>query len=300
MEQERSISSFGEKLGPELGTALFIGDRCDRYHLDFSDREILEITNVSKIKDLQKFLTHSEYRYSTCYGPKNVLRTGSAHCFEAACFAHTVLFLNGIQSYVVLQEFTSEQDHNVVIYQHPKTKLWGYVDSLKGEFAQYHSWQALMRASSRKKPRIIGFSEPIDLVNKFGTKWMTQDELWDLYYLYIDRNVRFFPTKSYGKIHRYQTIEALQNGWIQIVDGEPMVIPSCFPEAAQEILRKSKFFSSPSTYRKNPTLERKFLEITGGTPRDFLNQSYDLRDFLQRGFTVDQIADVPHAETDRE
>ncbi len=289
MEREHYFFNSEQLYGVELDKRLNIHERCDKNNLNFTYAERVQIMNLSKRRTLYQFFKWSTYDYSTCYGPRKVLKTESANCFEAACLANTVLFLNGIRSYIVLLEFTSSMDHNVLIYQNPKTKLWGYFDSLGGRKPQYTSWNDPFLLLSKKQPRMTGYSEPINLVKKFGTKWMKENNLWDMYYLYIDSNVKFYPTERYNRTHRYQAIKALQNKWIEVHKKKPTVVWSHFPKKAQDLFQYDEL---PIPDYRNRGLTRKeweFISLTGGTPNDFFDHASDLRDFLRAGYSIRQI-----------
>ena len=117
---------------------------------------------------------------------------------------------------------------------------------LVGRPAEYPTLRALAesyvpfyfsdRTLDPKDLTLVGFSEPIDLVAKYGTAWMGAEEpLWDIYYTYIDDAVPFhYFFDDPGRPHLYPAVRALKENWIRLdAAGEPFVSLDDLPAGAR-------------------------------------------------------------------
>jgi len=128
-------------------------------------------------------------------GLVGVFRDGKAHCFEGALFIDTLLEVHKRGPKVVLLQAGGGkrniygEDHNIVVYRY-KDRLGSVAMSswptLKDRPPVFHSLRDLVaigywNAYTSEVPgyekvhNLIGFTDPIDLVKKFGTNWMFRD-----------------------------------------------------------------------------------------------------------------------------
>ena len=63
-----------------------------------------------------------------------------------------------------------------------------------------------------------GYSQEIDLVQKYGTGWMNErEQLWYIYHTYIDAHVKFYDLEfSRQGSHLHPFVRALRNQWFKI------------------------------------------------------------------------------------
>ena len=150
---------------------------------------------------------HFKYDHSNATrGFVGILETkeNSAHCFEGAMFAYTLLWLHGWKPGIVLLQAGDNkygEDHNIVPYRYGNRlgaiamSAW---ETLKGKPPVYPSLRDLVLGgyyfpfTSELEPyqgvwNLVGYSDKIDLVEKFGTDWMFragEKALQDIYDYY--------------------------------------------------------------------------------------------------------------------
>lgn len=184
--------------------------------------EIAIIESLDSPQKVQAFLTQ-EIRYNfeedgeTTQSPLEVLRTGTAHCFEGALFAAAVLWYHGRPPTLVLIEAPEDYDHNLVIYwengkvgsvaqsRHPE--LMGKpatFDTTRDLALSYYPDYYSDWTGNRNDLTMRGFSEPIDL-RKFGGAWILGKGIWNLYDHYLDgvRLERLFPKNEEDRYYSY-------------------------------------------------------------------------------------------------
>lgn len=154
---------------------------------------------------------HFKYDYSNATrGLLGILEApgNPAHCFEGALFAYTLLWVHGWQpSLVLLQAGDNKygEDHNIVPYRY-RNRLGALAmsawETLKGKPPIFPSLRDLVLGgyyfpftseldAYRGVWNLVGYSDPIDLVEKFGMEWMFragENALQDIYDQYA-RNI---------------------------------------------------------------------------------------------------------------
>jgi hypothetical protein len=254
----------------------------------------------------------SEDQEETATPPRLVLRTGMAHCFEGAMFAYAVNHLHGHEPRLVMLEASQDADHNLVVCRDRVSGLYGSnaqsrYPGLVGRPAEFSTVRALAdsyvpfyysdRTLDPNDLTLVGYSEPVDLVAKFGAGWMaSKGPLWDIYYTYIDDAVAFhYFFGGPGDPHLYPSVRALREGWIRLdADGEPFVDLDALPAGAREA--RAAFWEAYDPDRDGPRplgrakeLERAFFRLTGTTPIDLDDNAFDLQFFLAAGYSLDQL-----------
>jgi hypothetical protein len=285
----------------------------------FSDDELTVLAALDTPAKVQEFL-NTQIHYNddhlsveqdeTAMPPRHVLQTGSAHCFEGAIFAYAVNFLHGHSPRFVLLETTQDIEHNLVVFQDPRTGLFGCnahstYPGLDGRLAQYPALQALaesyypyyysVRSNDLSDIVLIGYSDPFDLTERFGTAWIASEEpLWDIYYTYIDDSVTFhYLRNDSGEPHLYPLVRALKERWIQVAgQNKGFVSIRNLPPAAQALW--DEFWRVHLDANKRPSgaaveIEAQFMRLTGTTPIDLQDHADDLQWFLAAGYKVEQL-----------
>jgi len=295
--------------------------RCRDLRLNFSDDEIVILAALATPAKVQSFLNEDLYynddhasvdQEETATAPRLVLRTGMAHCFEGAMFAYGVNTLHGHEPRLVMLEASQDADHNLVVCRDPATGLYGAnaqsrYPGLVGRPAQYPTIRALAesyyplyysdRTLDPKDLTLVGFSDPIDLVAKYGPDWIGAEKpLWDIYYTYIDESVPFhYFFDGPGDPHSYPLVRALKENWIRVdAAGEPSVSVDDLPPGAREA--REAFWRTYDPERDGPRprgkateIEQAFFRLTGTTPIDLDDNAFDLRFFLAAGYRLDQL-----------
>jgi hypothetical protein len=294
--------------------------RCRGLGLHFSDDELTVIAALDTPAKLQDFLDTELYynddhasvdQDESVMPPRRVLQTGMAHCFEGAMFAYAVDYLHGRKPILVLLEASQDADHNLVVCQDPRTKLYGSnaqsrYPGLVGRPARYETVRALAesyvpfyysdRTLDPKDLTLVGYSDGFDLVAKYGTAWLASEEpLWDIYYTYIDDTRRFHNFfDDPGEPHLYPLIRALKENWIRIdAQGKPGVSLGDLPAAARDLWaafwREFGPDSGPRPRGRAHEIETEFMRLTGTTPIDLDDNAFDLQFYLAAGYRVDQL-----------
>lgn len=294
--------------------------RCDDLGLRFSGDELVILAALDTPGKVQAFLNTGLYynddhasvdQDETATPPRLVLRTGKAHCFEGAMFAYAVNALHGHEPRLVMLEASQDADHNLVVWRDPVTGLYGSVahsryPGLVGRPAEYPTIRALAetyvplyysdRTLDPKDLTLVGFSEPIDLIAKYGPDWIgSSDPLWDIYYTYVDDAVLFhYFVDDPGRPHLYPAVRALKENWVRLdAAGAPFVSLDDLPAGAR---REWKAFwaaygpsDGPRPRGRAREIEQAFFRLTGTTPIDLDDVAFDLRFYLAAGYRIDQL-----------
>jgi hypothetical protein len=300
--------------------ARLFASRCDTLGLRFTDDEFAGLAALDTPAKLQDFLNAELYynddhasveQEETAMPPRLVLRTGMAHCFEGAMFAYAVNFLHGHEPRLVMLEASQDADHNIVAWRDPGTGLYGSTaqsryPGLVGRPAEYSTLRALAatyvplyfsdRTLDPKDLTLVGYSEPIDLVAKYGTAWIASEEpLWDIYYTYVGDTVLFhYFDDDPGRPHLYPAVRALRDNWIRLdAAGKPFVSLADLPAGAREVW--DEFWKAygpadgPRPRGRARGIEQAFFRLTGTTPIDLDDNAFDLQFYLAAGYRIDQL-----------
>lgn len=301
-----------------------IQTRVRELQLDFSADEIFILAALDNPRRVQWFLDHEVYynndhafeeQEETSLAPRMVLRTGMAHCFEGALLAYTINYLHGFEPRWMLLEGTRDVDHNLVVYQDQHAVRWGCnahsgYPHLGGRDPEFFTLRELAEtyyphyySGYTNDPRdltIIGYSEPVDITQKFGVQWMAQLEpTWDLYYLLVDDTWTFHQmTPPYGAQYRhpnetqpYMLFTALKQGWIETAP-HVRVNEKNLPSDALRVWREFWQTFNPDDLLprgRAAELEGEFYRLTGTTPLDLNFNAEELAAFLDKGYTLERL-----------
>lgn len=294
--------------------------RCRSLGLSFPADELVVLAALGTPDRLQEFIDTRLYynddhasvdQEETAMPPRRVLQTGRAHCFEGALFAYAVSFLHGRSPRLVLLEASQDPDHNLVVWRDERTGLYGSnahsrYPGLGGRPAKYPSLRALAESYvphyysaltlDPSDLTLVGFSDGIDLVERFGAAWLaSEDPLWDIYYTYIDETCLFHDFRDDpGRPHLYPLVRALKENWIRVDDAAgPRVSLDDLPPGARELWtafwREFGPQNGPRPRGKAHDLEMEFMRLTGTTPIDLKDNAFDMRFFLAAGYRVGDL-----------
>jgi len=295
-------------------------ERCEGLGLRYTGDELIILAALDTPAKIHEFLDTRLYynddhasvdQEETAMPPRLVLRTGMAHCFEGAMFAYAVNFLHGHEPQLIMLEASQDADHNVVVWRDRATGLYGSnaqsrYPGLVGRPAEYPTLRALAesyvpfyfsdRTLDPKDLTLVGFSEPIDLVAKYGTAWMgSEAPLWDIYDTYVDDTVLFhYFFDDPGRPHLYPAVRALKENWVRLdAAGEPFVSLDDLPPGARE--EWDAFWKTygpkdgPRPSGRAREIEKAFFRLTGTTPIDLDDNAFDLQFYLAAGYRIDQL-----------
>jgi hypothetical protein len=287
--------------------------------LEFSDDELWILAALDTPDRVQEFL-NQELHYNndhasveqdeTAMSPRQVLRTGMAHCFEGAMFAYAVNYLHGFEPQLCLLESIQDSEHNLVVvrdheggwygcnahsrYPHLDGRPMQY-ETLRQLVESYAPWYYSDRTRNPKDVTVVGYSDPFDLVKKYGAAWMAADEpLWKIYYTYIDDSVTFhYLRDDPGTGHLYPVVKALKERWIEVdAGGVPRVSTANLPAAVQELWRRFWEVHEPDALPVRDAaldIQQRFWKLTGTTPIDLRDNADDLQYFLKAGYRVPDL-----------
>lgn len=294
--------------------------RSAAHGLHFAGDEFAVLAALDTPAKVQDFLDTQLYynddhasaeQEETVMPPRRVLQAGMAHCFEGAMFAYAVNYLHGHEPRLVMLEASQDADHNLVVWRDPCTGLYGSnaqsrYPGLVGRQAEYPTVRAVAdsyvpfyysdRTLDPKDLTLVGYSDEIDLVAKYGSAWMGSEEpLWNIYYTYIDESRHFhYFSGDPGRPHLYPAVRALRENWVRVdAQEKPYVSLDDLPAAARVAWRA--FWKTyvpedgPRPRGKARELEREFFRLTGTTPIDLDDNAFDLQFYLAAGYRIEQL-----------
>lgn len=165
-------------------------------------------STLNNPQKIQKYLkSELEYNYNdTLRSFRGVVENESADCFEGAVsFAYILLYYWKFDPRIVFIQAENDVDHTLVVYK--KNKKYGSVamsrhQELMGKPPEYNSLFDLIYSYypdyTSDYPEFLGqlsmrgFSDPIDLVKKFGTGWffLPGDNALEHIYDHVTENVQ--------------------------------------------------------------------------------------------------------------
>ena len=316
------IRYYAGKYGAQArpGAVGRLAARAGEVGLSFSPDELSILAALDTPERVQEFLNTQLYynndhafadQEETAMPPRRVLETGIAHCFEGALFAYTANLLHGHDPRLMLLEASQDSEHNLVVFRDPHTRLYGanahsrypHLDGRPAEYAtlralaeSYYPWYYSDRSNDPADLTLVGYSDPFDLVARYGAAWMSGDApLWDIYYTYLDDTVAFhYLFDDSGETHLYPFVRAIKDKWIQIdCQGQPFVSVDDLPPAAIPVWRAFWSAYDPNVLRPHGAardLEQQFRRLTGTTPIDLTENADEFLYYLERGYRAEQLS----------
>lgn len=312
------VEQYRDAVRPD--TLAKIEMRVKELNLQIADSELLILAALDTPAKVQTFLNTQIYYNDdhtvpnveeTAMSPRQILQNALAHCFEGALFAYAVNFLHGHHPHLVLLESSQDADHNLIVVQDPQTGWFGCnahsaYPNLDGRPAQFRTIRALAESYHpfyysdwTRNPAdltLVGYSEPIDLVQKFGTAWIDSTQpLWDIYYTYIDSTARFhYLFDDSDTTHTYPLIRALKEHWLVVNDaGQVSIAVDALPREAQNLWHifwrtfDSQLYPHPRGAALH--IEKEFFKRTGTTPLDLRVNADEFQKFLDAGYRIEQL-----------
>lgn len=159
--------------------------------MDWTKEETEFLKTLNDPDKIQGFLDSIEYNPNyECRSPRHVIRKRSAHCFEGALFAASVLQFIGYKPIIVDMKAFNDDDHVIAVFK--VNGKWGSVaksnfTTLRYREPVYHSLRELIMSyfdfyfNTDGDKSLRGYSVPLDLSIYNNRNWQTTDE--DLEYI---------------------------------------------------------------------------------------------------------------------
>lgn len=160
----------------------------------FSKEELKVLKKINTPSKIQDFINSLKINFEengdTCMSPRQVLRTGKAHCMEGAILAAAILRIHGYKPLIVdLEANKHDYDHAIAVFQ--RGKYWGAITKtnhavLRYREPVYRDIRELVMSffheyfmNNNGKKTLRKYSDPVDLsrFDKYG--WITsEEEVW--------------------------------------------------------------------------------------------------------------------------
>ncbi len=177
---------------------------------------LLSARNPKKIQEfLDKLPFNFEKRGETYRSPLKILENKEAHCFEGALLALSVLHQNGKKAFLLdlkTKDLKKDSDHVVTLFK--EGRRWGAISKtnhsvLRWRDPIYKTPEALAFSYFHEyfldsgEKSLLSYSEPFDVIKRFGTGWIDSDDDLDKIALALDKSKHFlFYPKSLQKFLR--------------------------------------------------------------------------------------------------
>lgn len=147
---------------------------------------------------IQEYLRALHYNHEETHRSfVGVASTLEADCFEGATFAYILLYLHGYDPKVVMIQAENDVDHLVVTYKqndsfgavamsrdHELTDRPPIFNTLHNLIMSYYPYYTSIYPEYAGQLTMVGFSDPVDLVVRFGVRWFFLNGDNALKYLY--------------------------------------------------------------------------------------------------------------------
>jgi hypothetical protein len=151
-----------------------------------------KLNSPVKIQDfLDKLKINFEENGDTCMSPRQVLNQKKCHCIEAAMLAALAFKVHKRKPLVVdLTASKDDFDHVIAVFK--EKGKWGAVSKSNHAVLRYRepvylSVRELVMSffheyfDNKGRKTLRSYSDPVDLIKKFGTEWITKDEdVWEV------------------------------------------------------------------------------------------------------------------------
>jgi hypothetical protein len=170
---------------------------------------------------LDKLPINFEKNGETYRSPQQVLNHGEAHCFEGALLALACLHLNGKKAFLLdlkTKNIKKDSDHVVTLFR--EKGRWGAISKtnhpcLRWRDPIYKSVEALAFSYFHEyfldngEKTLLSYSEPFDVIKKFGESWIGGEDELDGIALALDRSKhhRFYPLSLQKSLRRATKLE---------------------------------------------------------------------------------------------
>ena len=167
-----------------------------------------KLNTPEKIQDfLDRMPFNFEEEKVSYRSPREMLKHGKAHCFEGAIFAAAALYVHGKRALLLdlkVSDLKKDADHCVALFTEGKgkNKRWGAISKTNHAVLRWHDpiykspreltmsyFHEYFLNDGRKT--LISYSAPFDIVKKFGTAWIVDENNLDDLALALDESKHF-------------------------------------------------------------------------------------------------------------
>jgi len=179
--------------------------------MDWTKDEIAFLKTLSNPDKIQGFLDSIDYNpVYECKSPRYVIKKRSAHCFEGALFAASVMQYNGYKPLIVDMKAFNDDDHVIAVFK--ENARWGAVaksnfTSLRFREPVYRTIRELIMSyfdfffNTAGDKSLRSYSLPLDLTIYETRHWRTTEE--DLEYIGDKlETLRHFPVINEAMIKK--------------------------------------------------------------------------------------------------
>jgi len=267
LEKGRQKSSL-PKRAQELGVPL--------------DSEVYGLaTTCSTPWNIHQLLSQKGYEpEKVLHHPEDAVRSKNLHCFDGAALGFTLGLLNSLNVGILYLEAISDEDHAIVVFEEGK-KFGAFSQSSEpslvwrnAEFLTIADLATSFRCDLDVNGpyEVIGYSERITedgIRRNYGFDWITSIDSYRRFLHVYSNKLKWYYLDGIGKKgkkhHEHPLIIALQNGWIELTNGEYIVNVHRLPERAQQFFTSLGGGNNTQTVRE---INRQFFLLTGTTPDD--------------------------------
>lgn len=310
------VRQFKDKVDPNAYLRMRL--RMDELDLQFPQEECLVMAALNSPGKVQRFidgnLTYNQdhiinrsarQNEETALPPRMVLQTGFGQCFEVAMWAYLVNYLHGYDPRLMfLEGIFGDDDHTIVkvkgkdgkfganaqsSYKHLRGRTMVY--SSDHELAEsYKGWYTFSSRHEPERSNLVGYSEPIDMVEKFGIEWMdTLSPIWKEYHFALDQETHLYSLDSPLEApHQYGLFRALEQGLIIIRRGRASfnidVLPTDLEMLHRNYERNRAVIENIWDHTDILTQQLKMFKEIGITSPDLISFVSDVNLMLQTGY----------------
>jgi len=194
----------------------------------FLTKMLKNLNTPDRIQDyLDQLPFNFEKNGETYFSPLKVLENKRAHCFEGACFAVAAMQANNKKAFLLdlkVKDLNKDSDHVLAVYK--QAGCWGAISKTNHaalrwrdpiylsirELATSYFHEYFLSVSGEKT--LHSYSQPFDILKKFGKVWMNSEEDLDDIALALDKSkhFNFYPEKLKKYIRKVSKIERRAGG----------------------------------------------------------------------------------------
>jgi len=268
------------------------------------DSEIYALaTTCNTPWDIHQLLSQKGYEpEKILHHPEDAVRSKKLHCFDGAALGFTLGLLNNLNVSILYLEAISDEDHAIVVFEEGG-KFGAFSQSSEpslvwrnAEFLTIEDLVTSFRCDLDVNGpyEVIGYSERITedgIRRNYEFDWITSIDSYRRFLYVYSNKLKWYYLDGIGKKgrkhHEHPLITALQNGWIELRNGEYVVNMHKLPERAQEFFASLRDGNNTETVGE---INRQFFLLTDTTPSDLKNMTSYLNNWFKGdGFRIEDL-----------
>ncbi|MCX6748946.1 MAG: hypothetical protein NT076_05050 [Candidatus Pacearchaeota archaeon] len=198
--------------------------------IGLNEKELAILKKLDSPRKIQDFLDglriNFEEKGDTCLSPRVVLKSGKAHCIEAAILACLALRLNGWKSWLVdLKASRKDYDHVIAVFK--QFGKYGAVSKsnhsvLRYREPVYSSVKELVMGyfneyCNKGRKTLRSFSVPVNIARFDKLDWISREEnVWEIAdYLDKVKHFSILDRKQIANLRKQDLIEERSQGVVE-------------------------------------------------------------------------------------